>query len=52
MSRRHKAREVVLQMLFQKDLNPDVAADTVRQMVQDLLRDEELARFPGNFSRE
>lgn len=44
-SRRHKARETVLQMLYQKDLNPDVNADAIRVMIQDQLRDEELSRF-------
>jgi N utilization substance protein B len=44
-SRRHKAREVALQMLYQKDLNPDVEADAIRTMIQEALRDEELARF-------
>ena len=45
MSRRHKAREVVLQMLYQKDLNPEVGADTIREMIQADLRDEHLSRF-------
>lgn len=44
-TRRHKAREVVLQMLYQKDLNQDVTADDIRQMIQVDLRDEELQRF-------
>ncbi len=44
-TRRHKAREVVLQMLYQKDLNQDVSADDIRQMIQVDLRDEELQRF-------
>jgi N utilization substance protein B len=45
MSRRHKAREVVVQMLYQLDLNEDVALDSVRTMIQEELRDEALARF-------
>lgn len=45
MSRRHKAREVVVQMLYQLDLNEDVAPDAVRGMIQEELRDETLARF-------
>lgn len=45
MSRRHKAREVVVQMLYQLDLNEDVAADAVRAMIQEELRDEAVARF-------
>jgi transcription antitermination protein NusB len=44
-SRRHKAREVVLQMLYQRDLNQDVSVDDVRRMIQEQLTDEELARF-------
>jgi len=45
VSRRHKAREVVVQMLYQKDLNPDVPPDTIRGMIQDQLHDEEQCRF-------
>lgn len=44
-SRRHKAREVALQMLFQKDLNPDVAPDLIRAQIQESLQDEQLCRF-------
>lgn len=44
-SRRHKAREVVLQMLYQQDLNPEVGVDTIRHMIQEELRDEHLSRF-------
>lgn len=44
-SRRHKAREVALQMLFQKDLNPDVAPDLIREQMQEALKDEQLCRF-------
>lgn len=44
-SRRHKARETVVQMLYQKDLNPDVPADAIRDMIQESLHDQELARF-------
>jgi N utilization substance protein B len=44
-SRRHKAREVALQMLFQKDLNPDVAPDEIREQIQEQLKDEALCRF-------
>lgn len=44
-SRRRKARETVLKMLYQRDFNPDVLPDTVREMIQDELRDEDLARF-------
>lgn len=44
-SRRHKAREVALQMLFQKDLNPDAAPDLIREQIQEALKDESLCRF-------
>lgn len=44
-ARRSRAREMALQMLFQQDLNPDVPADTVRELIVDRLRDESLARF-------
>lgn len=44
-SRRHKAREVVVQMLYQKDLNPDVSIDAIREMIQEQLNNEELVRF-------
>lgn len=44
--RRHQAREVVLQMLFQKDLNPDVSPDMIREQMQELLENnEQLCRF-------
>lgn len=36
---------MALQMLYQQDLNPDVPADTVRELIVDRLRDESLARF-------
>ena len=45
-SRRHQAREVVLQMLFQKDLNSDVSADMIREQMQEMLENnEQLCRF-------
>lgn len=44
--RRHQAREVALQMLFQKDLNPDVSPDSIREQIQELLdNNEQLCRF-------
>ena len=44
--RRHQAREVVLQMLFQKDLNPDVSPNMIREQMQELLdNNEQLCRF-------
>lgn len=44
-SRRSRAREMALQMLYQQDLNPDVSADTVRELIVERLRDESLSRF-------
>jgi transcription antitermination protein NusB len=45
MTRRSKAREVVLQMLYQIDVNPDVGAAAVREMVREQLPDEDLSNF-------
>lgn len=45
MTRRSRAREVVLQMLFQQDLNADVPAQTVLEQMQERLEDETLSRF-------
>lgn len=45
VKRRHQAREVVLKMLYQQDLNPDVPADTIREMIQEEIKDEDLSRF-------
>ncbi|RPI83652.1 MAG: transcription antitermination factor NusB, partial [Planctomycetaceae bacterium] len=45
VSRRSRARELTLQMLYQYDLNPDVPADTVREQIVERLEDETLARF-------
>jgi N utilization substance protein B len=45
MARRSKAREVVLQMLFQGDLNPDVDSHHVREMMQERIGDDELLQF-------
>ena len=45
MTRRSKAREVVLQMLYQIDVNPDVAAVAVREMIHEQLPDEDLQTF-------
>ena len=44
-SRRHKAREVTLQMLYQKDLNPDVTSDEIKEQIQSSLADEQLGQF-------
>ena len=44
--RRHQAREVALQMLFQRDLNPDVSADMIREQIQEMLENnEQMCRF-------
>jgi transcription antitermination protein NusB len=45
MTRRSKAREVVLQMLYQIDVNPDVAATAVREMIREQLPEEDLRTF-------
>jgi len=45
MARRSKAREMALQMLYQKDLNSDIEPDIVRKMIIDQLTDEDLSRF-------
>ena len=45
MARRSKAREVAVQMLYLLDINPDVGLRAVREMIDDLLRDEELQFF-------
>lgn len=44
-TRRSRARETALQMLYQLDLNPDVARDAVLEMIQGRLEDEDLSRF-------
>jgi hypothetical protein len=45
MARRSKAREVALQMLYQIDVNPDVDAYAVREMIREQIEDEELSAF-------
>ncbi|MEZ6057865.1 MAG: transcription antitermination factor NusB [Planctomycetaceae bacterium] len=45
MSRRTKAREVVAQMLYLVDLNPDIDHQTVKQMIIEQLKEPELASF-------
>ncbi|MCY2967154.1 MAG: transcription antitermination factor NusB [Planctomycetota bacterium] len=44
-SRRTRARETALQMLYQFDMNPDMPAETVREEVVERLEDEALSRF-------
>lgn len=34
-----------MQMLFQKDLNPDAAPDMIREQIQEALKDESQCRF-------
>jgi len=45
MARRSKAREVCLQMLYQVDINPDIDAQTVREMIREQIPDETLNVF-------
>jgi N utilization substance protein B len=45
MSRRTRAREVALQLLYQRDLNPRVARPAIEQFAADRLRDETLTPF-------
>ena len=45
MTRRSKAREVALQMLYQIDVNPDVDAHAVREMIRAQILEEELRAF-------
>ena len=45
MARRSKARELALQMLYLKDVNPDVEAQIVREMIDERLSDEPLREF-------
>jgi transcription antitermination protein NusB len=43
--RRHQAREVVLQLLYQFDLNPDTSLASVREHIAEELADESLKQF-------
>jgi N utilization substance protein B len=45
MSRRSRAREVALQLLFQRDQNPTVGRADVERFVHDRLRDPALEAF-------
>lgn len=50
-SRRSRARELAMQMLYQADLNPDATADTIRSMIAEELREPGLQEFAwGLFS--
>lgn len=44
-SRRTHAREVAMQMLYQKDLNPDASVDLTRNMIAEELKDRGLQDF-------
>ena len=44
-SRRTRAREVAMQMLYQADLNPDAKADTIRSMIAEEMREPGLQEF-------
>ena len=45
MTRRSRAREVALQLLFQHDLNPDLPRSAVEQFARDRLNDPALREF-------
>ncbi len=45
MTRRSRAREVALQLLFQLDINPNVPRPDVERFVRDRLRDSALIAF-------
>src|SRR5262245_4344086 len=45
MTRRSRAREVALQLLFQRDLNPSAERAAVERFVHDRLRDAALRPF-------
>jgi len=45
MTRRSRAREVALQLLFQRDLNPQIDRPGLERFVRDRLRDETLVPF-------
>ncbi len=45
MTRRSRAREVALQLLFQRDLNKRIDRATLERFVHDRLRDETLVPF-------
>lgn len=45
MSRRNRAREVALQILFEDDVNPRETAEALREFVSSRLRNPELEEF-------
>ena len=44
-SRRTRAREIAMQMLYQTDLNPDASVETIRGMIAEELREPGLQEF-------
>ena len=49
MSRRSKARELVVQMLYQVDCNPDVSREEIHQQMRERLSDDpEMFEFAWN----
>jgi len=50
-TRRTRARETALQMLYQHDLNPGLSEEVVREQVLERLEDEALARFAWSLYR-
>jgi N utilization substance protein B len=45
MTRRSRAREVALQLLYQRDLNPGIDRAVIEQFTRDRLREESLRQF-------
>ena len=45
MARRSKSRQVAVQMLYQLDLNPDIDAETIREMISERVQDVSLRQF-------
>ncbi len=45
MSKRSKARELAMQMLFLVDMNPDVDEPTILRMIQERLNDNQQVKF-------
>jgi len=45
MATRHKAREIAVQMLYQKDLNAEIPFDDVREMIAEQLSEGPLRDF-------
>ena len=45
MARRSKAREVALQMLYQRDYNPEADARVLKEMIAEQIEDESVQAF-------